>query len=90
MHLLPGTRIDNFIVGQLTRSDKVRHAQLLQGCPAEYSEIMDHIDSLRYYDMPDYDKIFNLLRRSLASRQLPERSYDWVDPHWPNVKIKRA
>jgi hypothetical protein len=51
---------------------------------------MNHIDSLRYYDMPDYDKIFNLLRRSLASRQLAERPYDWVDRRWPNVKIKRA
>uniref|UniRef100_A0A914CX20 Protein kinase domain-containing protein n=1 Tax=Acrobeloides nanus TaxID=290746 RepID=A0A914CX20_9BILA len=67
-----------------------RRAQLFQGCSAEYSKVMDHIDSLRYYDQPNYNKIFNLLRRSLASCQLAERPYDWVDPRWPNVQIKRA
>uniref|UniRef100_A0A914CXT0 Uncharacterized protein n=1 Tax=Acrobeloides nanus TaxID=290746 RepID=A0A914CXT0_9BILA len=75
---------------QTARSNPIRRVQLFQGCTEEYSEIMDHIDSLRYYDQPDYDKIFNLLRRSLSSCQLAERPYDWVDPRWPNVQIKRA
>uniref|UniRef100_A0A914DM66 Protein kinase domain-containing protein n=1 Tax=Acrobeloides nanus TaxID=290746 RepID=A0A914DM66_9BILA len=75
---------------QTARSNPILRAQLFEGCPAEYSEIMNHIDSLRYYDMPDYDKIFNLLRRSLASRKLAEHPYDWVDRRWPNVKIKRS
>uniref|UniRef100_A0A914DHC4 Uncharacterized protein n=1 Tax=Acrobeloides nanus TaxID=290746 RepID=A0A914DHC4_9BILA len=34
---------------------------LFQDCSAEYSEIMDQIDSVRYYDQPNYDKIFKLI-----------------------------
>lgn len=75
---------------QSARSDPSRRARLFQGCPPEYSEIMDHIDGLRYYDKPDYERVYNLLRRSLTSRKIPERPYDWEDPRWPNVQIKRA
>jgi tau tubulin kinase len=63
---------------------------LFQGCPQEYSEIMDHVDGLRYYDAPDYQRIYNLLKRSLATRGIQERPYDWENPRWPQVQIRPA
>jgi len=74
---------------QAARNDPAKRAQMFQNCPPEFAEVMDHFDSLRYYDKPDYAKCYGLLRKSLITVKLPERPYDWEDPRWPNVQIKR-
>uniref|UniRef100_A0A914RAM6 Uncharacterized protein n=1 Tax=Parascaris equorum TaxID=6256 RepID=A0A914RAM6_PAREQ len=34
--------------------------ELMGGCPREYIEILRYIDSLRFYDKPDYNKIYKV------------------------------
>ncbi|KAI6232898.1 CK1/WORM6 protein kinase [Aphelenchoides fujianensis] len=52
--------------------------ELMGGCPREYIEILRYVDSLRYYDTPDYKRIYGLLKRAATtlgvSSNLP---YDW-------------
>jgi len=74
---------------QAARTDPSKRMQMFQGCPPEFSEVMDHIDGLRYYDKPDYEKCYALLRKSLQTCRMQERPYDWEDPRWPSVQIKR-
>uniref|UniRef100_A0A7I4YFU7 Protein kinase domain-containing protein n=1 Tax=Haemonchus contortus TaxID=6289 RepID=A0A7I4YFU7_HAECO len=51
--------------------------QLFAGCPKEYIHIMLYIDTLRYYDKPNYAIIRGLLRDALTSNELKEFPYDW-------------
>ncbi|KAK5978024.1 Protein kinase domain-containing protein [Trichostrongylus colubriformis] len=51
--------------------------QLFAGCPKEYIYVMLYIDSLRYYDKPNYAIIRGLLRDALTSNNLNEFPYDW-------------
>uniref|UniRef100_A0A914HK58 Protein kinase domain-containing protein n=1 Tax=Globodera rostochiensis TaxID=31243 RepID=A0A914HK58_GLORO len=52
-------------------------AKLLEGCPAEFAEILTHIDQLQRYDRPNYELITTLLRNCLENNGFPERPYDW-------------
>ncbi|VDN05356.1 unnamed protein product [Thelazia callipaeda] len=51
--------------------------ELMGGCPREYIEILRYIDGLRFYDKPNYDKIYKLMRKALASLRVQEFPYDW-------------
>uniref|UniRef100_A0A914HER8 Protein kinase domain-containing protein n=1 Tax=Globodera rostochiensis TaxID=31243 RepID=A0A914HER8_GLORO len=52
-------------------------AELLAGCPAEFGQILTHIDELRYEDSPDYELIERILRDYLTSNKIQEHPYDW-------------
>ncbi|KAI3422031.1 hypothetical protein GPALN_012568 [Globodera pallida] len=52
-------------------------AELLEGCPAEFGQILKHIDGLRIEDRPDYEMIASLLRKCLSNNGLQEHPYDW-------------
>ncbi|KHJ92496.1 hypothetical protein OESDEN_07616 [Oesophagostomum dentatum] len=51
--------------------------ELFAGCPKEYIHMMFYIDSLRYYDKPNYAVLRGLLRDALDSNALSEYPYDW-------------
>ncbi|KHJ83400.1 hypothetical protein OESDEN_16903, partial [Oesophagostomum dentatum] len=46
-------------------------------CPREYINILQYVDSLKYYDAPDYQQIYGLMRRALQSSHVQEYPYDW-------------
>ncbi|KAI1699990.1 hypothetical protein DdX_16974 [Ditylenchus destructor] len=39
------------------------------GCTCEYDEILTYVDSLKYYDKPDYQRIYNTMRRAFTSTE---------------------
>lgn len=51
--------------------------ELFGGCPKEYVDILSYVDSMRYYDDPDYARVMNLLRSALAANNVREYPYDW-------------
>ena len=51
--------------------------ELMGGCPREYVDILGYIDRLRYYDAPNYETVYDLLRRALRSMDISEHPYDW-------------
>ncbi|VDM19443.1 unnamed protein product [Wuchereria bancrofti] len=51
--------------------------ELMGGCPREYVEILHYIDSLRFYDNPNYEKIYKLMRKAISMLQVQEFPYDW-------------
>ncbi|WKY09901.1 hypothetical protein Q1695_002338 [Nippostrongylus brasiliensis] len=46
-------------------------------CPREFIEIMQLVDSYKYYDQPNYQQIYSLMRRALQNCGQPEFPYDW-------------
>lgn len=54
--------------------------ELFNGCPREYAEILNYVDSLKYYDKPDYQMIYSLMRRAFTSMGVQEFPYDWEKP----------
>ncbi|KAH7728971.1 Protein kinase domain containing protein [Aphelenchoides avenae] len=53
--------------------------QLFGGCPREYIEVLQSIDACRFFDAPDYDKIYKLLRKAMESTKSEELPYDWEE-----------
>ncbi|KIH54051.1 hypothetical protein ANCDUO_15804 [Ancylostoma duodenale] len=46
-------------------------------CPKEFVEILQIVDALKYYDAPNYQQIYALMRRALQNCGQPEFPYDW-------------
>uniref|UniRef100_A0AC35GU66 Protein kinase domain-containing protein n=1 Tax=Panagrolaimus sp. PS1159 TaxID=55785 RepID=A0AC35GU66_9BILA len=46
--------------------------EMMGGCPRQYIEILKYVDSLRYYDVPNYNKIYKLLRTAIKLFKVPE------------------
>ena len=59
--------------------------QLFAGCPVQYAEIMRQVDTLTYYDRPDYTAIYALLRRAMIANRLQEFPYDWEPRNQRNL-----
>ncbi|VDO28349.1 unnamed protein product [Onchocerca flexuosa] len=55
--------------------------ELMSGCPVEYVEILRYIDSLQFYDNPNYKKIYKLMRKAMYKLQVQEFPYDWEQSH---------
>ncbi|CAF1280920.1 unnamed protein product, partial [Adineta ricciae] len=74
---LPWRRIkDKEQVGQM--KDKYDHTQFLKSLPSEFKQFLEHIQTLRYEDKPDYELLQNLFRTSIARRGYKEQDlYDW-------------
>ncbi len=52
--------------------------ELLGGCPREFVGMLTYIDSLRYYDTPDYQRVYQQLNLAMASMGVREGDpYDW-------------
>ncbi|KAI6190309.1 hypothetical protein M3Y97_00103500 [Aphelenchoides bicaudatus] len=55
--------------------------ELFSGCPKEFIEIMQYTDGLTYYDVPNYQMIYRIMRRAFTSMNVQEFPYDWeTDP----------
>jgi len=57
--------------------------ELFNGCPREYAEILTYVDNLKYYDKPNYQQIYDLMRRAFTSQGVQEFPYDWEKPAAP-------
>jgi len=64
-------------VGEMKKAVRHNPIKLLRGCPHEYEAIMRHLDSLKYYDKPNYLLIYTLLRRAMVNTNSTEFPYDW-------------
>ncbi len=52
--------------------------ELLGGCPREYVQIFQYIDTLKYHDQPDYQRVYTLLRQAAQNAGInPNDPYDW-------------
>jgi hypothetical protein len=50
---------------------------VLDRCPTVYNEIYDYIASLTYYDKPDYERLYTMLREAMKRLHLRDERYDW-------------
>ncbi|CAD5230912.1 unnamed protein product [Bursaphelenchus xylophilus] len=50
---------------------------LYLGCPPQYKAITKYIDSLRYYDEPDYDFVASQVKHIMESNKLGLAVFDW-------------
>ncbi|KAI6220907.1 Protein kinase domain-containing protein [Aphelenchoides fujianensis] len=67
--------------------------ELFAGCPPEFSDILKHVDSLKFYGTPDYAMIYALMRRAFETMKVEEfpqvllvvtpLTYDWEKPAAP-------
>ena len=82
--------IVEFVVGQLpwrkmkdkeqvgTMKDKYDHSSFLKHLPHEFSIYLEHVQSLDYYDKPDYDKLLTLFQDCMKRKGIKETDlYDW-------------
>lgn len=54
--------------------------ELFNGCPREYAQILQHVDACKYYDKPDYQRYYSLMRQAFTSMGVQEFPYDWEKP----------
>uniref|UniRef100_A0A7E5A0E7 non-specific serine/threonine protein kinase n=2 Tax=Panagrellus redivivus TaxID=6233 RepID=A0A7E5A0E7_PANRE len=59
------------------RKDPKALKQLFGGCPRHYIEIMDYINALKFYDNPEYAKIYALMKEAMVATKSQEFPYDW-------------
>ncbi|MFH4975741.1 hypothetical protein AB6A40_002450 [Gnathostoma spinigerum] len=58
--------------------------ELFNGCAPEMRQILQYCDSLKYYDTPDYQKIYSLMRQSFQTTGTQEFPYEWERPCPPS------
>jgi hypothetical protein len=51
--------------------------ELIDGCPAEFGKLLQHIDDMKFYHRPDYRWIMKTLRDYLNTNRIQEHPYDW-------------
>uniref|UniRef100_A0A7E4V7W2 non-specific serine/threonine protein kinase n=1 Tax=Panagrellus redivivus TaxID=6233 RepID=A0A7E4V7W2_PANRE len=61
--------------------------QLFGGCPREYIDVMRTIDGGRFFDEPDYQRIYGLLKSAMRNLNATEFPYDWE--RWEEERKKR-
>ncbi|CAJ0948292.1 unnamed protein product, partial [Mesorhabditis belari] len=65
-------------VGEGKKRARKELPRFFEGCPKkEYKDILMIIDNLQYYDVPPYQKIYDILRKCIIDHKLPEFPYDW-------------
>jgi tau tubulin kinase len=82
--------IVEFVVGQLpwrkmkdkeqvgNMKDKYDHAVFLKHLPQEFGSFLEHIQSLDYYDKPDYNKLQGLFHACMKRKGVKDTDlYDW-------------
>uniref|UniRef100_A0A915Q6S5 Protein kinase domain-containing protein n=1 Tax=Setaria digitata TaxID=48799 RepID=A0A915Q6S5_9BILA len=51
--------------------------KLFGGCPRKYVEILQICDRTKFFDTPDYEKIYSLMRNAIRDTRSQEYPYDW-------------
>ncbi|KAJ5069523.1 tau-tubulin kinase 1 [Anaeramoeba ignava] len=65
---------------------KYNTMEIVKDLPNEFATIMEHIQSLKYEDEPDYNMIRNVLAGLFAKQEFNyEEKYDWEKPNEPNT-----
>ncbi|CAG9536786.1 unnamed protein product [Cercopithifilaria johnstoni] len=54
--------------------------RLFGGCPRKYIEILEICDKTKFFDAPDYEKIYSLMRIAIQETKSQEYPYDWEKP----------
>jgi len=74
---LPWRKIkDKEQVGQM--KERYDHRLLLKHLPTDFRQFLDHIQSLTYYDTPDYDMLAGIFERCIKRRGIKDSDpYDW-------------
>ncbi|KAK0407071.1 hypothetical protein QR680_018980 [Steinernema hermaphroditum] len=63
------------------------HKELFAGCPREYIDIMSYLDTVRYYDTPDYRRLSEAMKQAITAHNLQEYPYDWEKPEWQKLSV---
>ena len=61
--------------------------RMFGGCPREYIDILRVIDGGKFFEEPDYSRMYGLLRKAMASTGAREFPYDWEE--WLTAKMKK-
>lgn len=74
---LPWRKIkDKEQVGQM--KERYDHRLLLKHLPADFRQFLEHIQSLTYFDTPDYDTLAGVIERCIKRRGIKDTDpYDW-------------
>ncbi|RUS78135.1 hypothetical protein EGW08_014108 [Elysia chlorotica] len=58
--------------------DKYDHTNLLKNLPSEFRAFLEHIQSLDYFDQPDYNMMSNLMDQCMRRKNVRDSDpYDW-------------
>ncbi|CAD5225865.1 unnamed protein product [Bursaphelenchus okinawaensis] len=63
-------------IGRIKEKSRL-DGSLQMGCPIQYREIIAYIDSVRYYEEPDYEYLNNVLDNIMRSNLLNLAAIDW-------------
>ena len=82
-----------FVIGQLpwrkikdkeqvgTMKEKYDHMLLLKNMPSEFRLFLEHVQSLEYYDKPDYTLLQNLFEQCMRRKGIKDSDpYNWEKP----------
>lgn len=74
---LPWRKIkDKEQVGQM--KEKYDHTLLLKNMPSEFRAFLEHIQSLDYFEKPNYSLLYNLFEQCMRRKNIKDSdSYDW-------------
>ncbi|CAP32514.2 Protein CBG13775 [Caenorhabditis briggsae] len=61
------------------RTDPIIKKKMFGGCPREYLEILETIDKGKFFDEPNYERMYYLLRESMKNTGSTEYPYDWEE-----------
>ncbi|CAD5211423.1 unnamed protein product [Bursaphelenchus xylophilus] len=76
-------------IGTLKRRCRggVEMKMLFGGCPREYIDILRTIDGGKFFDEPNYQKMYSLMRQAMKNMNVQEYPYDWE--RWAEEDKKR-
>jgi len=76
-------------IGEMKKSCRfdIPMKQLFGGCPREFIAIMRTIDGGKFFDEPDYNRMYSLLRQAMKNMNAQEFPYDWEK--WEEERKKR-
>ena len=83
---------DDAEVGEYKRRCRSEPAikELFGGCPRELMEILQMIDNNKYYDAPNYQMCYQLMRKAMVSMNAQEFPYDWEKPAADKKHLKKT
>ncbi|ETN86005.1 hypothetical protein NECAME_16536 [Necator americanus] len=61
------------------RTSEVATKRLFGGCPREYIDMLRVIDAGKFFDEPDYNRLYSLLRQAITNTGSKEYPYDWEE-----------
>lgn len=70
-----------FQVGDYKRKCAVGEGltELCGACPPQFLDLATMIHALKFYDPPDYEKAYSLLRQAMVTGKVQEFPYDWEE-----------